>query len=400
MTQYQIDDFREVEATLKNKELRQALYDGDDYFLVDTLINMHGEAHQRKRKATLNLFTREFFREYENTTFPATLQEALEPVIEAGRGDMAQLGFHAVVNLISDATGLDRRRTPEETERILHIIHELEHVSTIGQIIIGSQEEARAKIRAALAQFDAEFYTPSANRRKEMAARGEELPRDIIATMIAEYPNDELPHSEMVNDAAFFLLAGTATVANALNACTKEILTWLQAHPEDRQRLVDDPITMQKFVWETLRLHPPQRVAARKAVSTVLLPTGHEAVQGDFIALNVTEANRSTEIFGEDATEFNPFREVNGRTQLTGVAFGIGLHSCAGRILAAGVQLTPENASSDENEYGLVHMIMREMIRLGMDFDPDRPAVIDESTIRKLYSSFPFVLRPELRSPV
>lgn len=396
MTQHRVAGFRDVEATLKNKELLQGTYDGDTYFLPDTLINMTGEPHQRKRKATLNLFTREFFRDYENRVFPATLRDVLQPVVEAGRGDMVSFGFHAVVSLVSDATGLDRERTTEETERIIAIVHDLANASVIDQLLTGSKDEARAKIRAGIERFDADFYTPAAERRKEMLARGEELPRDIISTLIQEYPDDELSHDQMVKDAAFFLLAGVATQANTLNNASMELLTWLQRRPNDRRLLIDNPIVMQKFIWETLRLYPPQKRVMRKAASTVQLATGHEATSGDFVQVDVVEANRDEGIFGADAAEFNPYREIIGRTQLTGISFGIGLHSCAGRILAAGVPLTPENVNSDEAEFGIVHMIMRELIRHGMDFDPDNAPTIDESTIRKLYATFPFVLRPEL----
>nr|WP_254212643.1 cytochrome P450 [Burkholderia multivorans] len=380
---------------MKDKTLRQAIYDAASFFMNDTVVNLHGEAHLRKRQALNSLFTREFFRDYQNRVFPAALAQVLEPVIAEGKGDLAILAFQALVNLTSDVTGIDRAGTEEETNRILKIIRGLAHVSTVEQLLSGSVDEANQKIKDALVEFERDFYIPSARRRQALIDQGAELPKDVMTVMLLNYPNGELPHDVMVKDAALFLLASAATQANTLCFTMFDILTWCRDHPGTREKLLSEPATLQKFIWEAIRLHPPQVVSLRRASCPMHMPDGSEIAEGDVIEFDMATANRNTDIFGPDADRFNPYRVPVGRIAAPGLSFGAGPHACVGRVLAAGVPITAENVGNEDTEFGTLHLITHELLKLGIDLDLDNPPIVDEATVRRHIASFPFLLRAE-----
>lgn len=298
--------------------------------------------------------------------------------------------------MAADVTGIDRVGSEEETNRILKIIRGLAHVSTVEQLLSGSVDEANEKIKEALVEFERDFYMPSARRRQALIDQGAELPKDMMTVMLVSYPNGELPHEVMVKDAALFLLASAATQANTLCFILFDILAWCRDHPGTREKLLAEAATLQKFIWEAIRLHPPQVVSLRRASCPMHIADGSEVAAGDVIEFDMATANRNTDIFGPDADSFNPYRVPPGRIAAPGLSFGAGPHACVGRVLAAGVPITVENVNNEDTEFGTLHMITYELLKLGIDLDPENPPVIDESTVRRHIVSLPFFLRPEL----
>lgn len=397
---HDVNDFAQVEPTLRLPDLKQALYDGDPVFLPTTVVSLHGEEHKEKRRVVQSLFTREFFRQYQNRVFPLALQETLTPVVAAGRGDLSTFAYRVLVNLVADAAGLDRDRTEAQTDRIQMIIGKLGKAPTIGQMLSGSVEEARAEIHEALDLFKVEFYEHSAARRRALiAAKADdpsvELPRDMLLYMLQAY-DGRIEEDQLVRDTAFFILAGAFTQANALQNTVWEILNWCRKHPETRAELLSSPALLQKFIWESLRLHPASPQARRKALCPMHLPQGAEVAEGDIVDVNIATANRDPSVFGPDAAEYNPYRDLPRRVQLYGMSFGAGMHSCVGRILAAGMPIACDGAETEEPEYGTLYAVIHALLSHGIDFDPAQAPTIDESTARKHFHSFPFILNNEL----
>jgi len=81
---------------------------------------------------------------------------------------------------------------------------------------------------------------------------------------------------------------------------------------------------------------------------------------------------------------------------LHGLSFGAGPHSCLGKMLAVGVQITDANKSEEETEFGTIFMVVKALLKHGIDRDPDRPIEIDESTTRRHFRTLPFMLNPAL----
>lgn len=401
MAEHFVNQYDDAEATLRLPNLHQALYDADTLFLPKTVVCLHGQDHDQKKRIFTSVFNRRFFKHYQNHVFPAALKETLDPAMAAGKGDMARFAYRVLVNLVADSAGVDREHTEADTDRLLALIGKLGHAPTMGQLTNpADRDRLMVELEEALESFRTEFFESSLARRRELVARFEageiekaELPNDAITAQLLHSPTDEdLPYDERVKDAAFFILAGAFTTANVLMNAVNEALDWVEQHPEDRQKLIDDPIEMQKFIWETVRLHPASPITKRRAMCPVDLPDGRDVNEDDFVTIDLTKANRNTELFGEDAETFNPHRELEGNLPRFGVSFGGGMHVCLGKMLAVGVKVTEDNKDAEETEFGTIALVLRELLVCGIKRDPDRPVEVDESTTRRHFKSLPFLL--------
>lgn len=405
MTELFVTRYREAEQTLRLPDLHQALYDADTVFLPKTVVCLHGEAHAKKKRVFSGVFNRRFFKHYQNHIFPKAIRETMDPVIAEGRGDMAKFAYRVLINLTADSAGIDRRNTEADTDRLLALLGKLGHAPTMGQLTDPSaRDQLLAELQEALQAFRDEFFEPSLQRRRGIVARFEageiaktDLPQDAItAQLLAAPTDDDLPYDERMKDAAFFILAGAFTTANVLMNMVNEALTWFEDHPEDRRRLLDDPILMQRFIWENARLHPASPITKRRALCPMDLPDGQHAEEDDYVIVDQTKTNRNPDLFGADAERFNPYRELPEGVPQHGLSFGGGPHVCLGKLLAVGVKLTEDNKDAEETEVGTIALVMRELLRHGIARDPDRAPEIDESTTRRHFATLPFILDPDL----
>ena len=225
----------------------------------------------------------------------------MDPCIADKNGDMAKFAYRVLINLTADSAGIDRRNTEKDTDRLLGLLSKLGHAPTIGQLTGDTDRNALLKeLDEALEAFQAEFFEPSLQKRLKLVEKyradklsKESLPQDTITAQLIEYPtDDELPYEERMKDAAFFILAGAFTTANSLMNMVNNALDWFEHRPQDRQKLMDDPILMQKFIWENSRLHPASPITKRKALCPIHLPDGRNASANDYVTVDLTKTNR------------------------------------------------------------------------------------------------------------
>jgi cytochrome P450 len=195
----------------------------------------------------------------------------------------------------------------------------------------------------------------------------------------------------LMKEIGFFLLAGAFTTVHTLVHAVHEIFTWRVSHPEDAKRYADDTLFLQKAIHESARLHPSSPTAGRRPTCPVHLPTGQDATVDDVISVDLMAANRDTAIFGADAAEYNPHRPAPRGASPYGLSFGMGMHSCIGLNLAAGM-LPRADTRPDEHQLGTVTLIVRALLAHGARPDPDHAGVVDQSTIRHNWSSYPMLL--------
>ena len=100
----------------------------------------------------------------------------------------------------------------------------------------------------------------------------------------------------------------------------------LATHPEDRQHLVAQPELLPWAIEELLRAYAPVTMA-RIATEDIEV-AGCSMSAGDRVLLSFSAANRDPSVF-PDADKLVIDREVNRH-----VAFGAGIHRCAGSNLA------------------------------------------------------------------
>lgn len=170
-----------------------------------------------------------------------------------------------------------------------------------------------------LQYLDDKFAGYLAERRRE--PRG-----DVLSGMAtAVYPDGSTPELiEVVKPATFLFAAGQETVTKLLSAAVQTI----GDRPEFQQTLREHPERIPAFIEEALRMHSPTKVDFRLVRKSTTLG-GVPLKAGTIVMLCLGAANRDPRKF-DDPHEFRPDRK-NVREH---IAFGRGIHSCAGAPLA------------------------------------------------------------------
>jgi hypothetical protein len=162
-----------------------------------------------------------------------------------------------------------------------------------------------------------EFFVAELKVRREQT--GDDLLSELLQT---EVDGASLADSVVLGMAVLLLIAGVDTTWSAIGSS----LWHLASHPEDRDRLVSDPGLMSVAVEELLRAYSPVTMA--RVVTEDVEYGGCPMRTDDKVLMNFPAANRDPEIF-EDPDTVRLDREHNRH-----VAFGSGIHRCAGSNLA------------------------------------------------------------------
>ncbi len=149
--------------------------------------------------------------------------------------------------------------------------------------------------------------------------RSARQPDDLITRLIDEGLDDDLVFETVYT----MLAAGVDTSTSVLSAA----LLHLSKHPDQRQRLLDEPRLLDHATEEFLRFYAPAQATARTAVVATEI-AGVQFKPGDRILLAWASANRDAGYF-DDPDEFVLDRAPNRH-----VTFAHGIHRCIGAPLA------------------------------------------------------------------
>lgn len=386
-----ITEYEEARDAYRHKELRQALYDAGEVVMADVLVNLHGVEHRDRRRLENRLFRRDTFELYERELFPPIIAATIEHDVAAGRSELVDLGHRMMMNLAAFTAGVDRPTgTSDETRHLYRYLMLFIEGATLGHYT-GDRDAKSAEVGEGLRRFDEEFLTPSIARRTALLEAGDELPRDVLSVLLANEDSLHLPHDVIVREVAFYLLAGAHTSATAFTRVLHHIFTWLESHPDDRERVRDDRLFLQRATHETVRLQPSSPIAMRWALDDVELKTGRRIAKGAKVVIDLATVNRDRSVFGDDADEFNPERELPERVPAWGLSFGLGMHACIGQDLAAGIAFDRSN-SVDDHLFGLVPEAVQAVFHHDVRPDPDDPPEMDASTTRPYFGRYPVLL--------
>jgi cytochrome P450 len=149
-------------------------------------------------------------------------------------------------------------------------------------------------------------------------------PGDDLLSYLLQADIDGAPVEEgiVLGVAALLLIAGVDTTWSAIGSS----LWHLATHDDDRARLVGQPDLMPTAIEEMLRAYAPVTMA--RVVTTDIEFAGCPMKAGDKILMNFPAANRDPDVF-EKADTVVLDRAVNRH-----IAFGAGIHRCAGSNLA------------------------------------------------------------------
>ena len=130
------------------------------------------------------------------------------------------------------------------------------------------------------------------------------------------------PTMQVLGTLALILVAGVDTTWSSIGSAMWHLAT----HDDDRRRLVAEPELIPTAIEELLRAYSPVTMARIATEDTEL--AGCPVRAGDKVLLSFAAANRDPEAF-ERADEVVIDRQINRH-----VAFGVGIHRCAGSNLA------------------------------------------------------------------
>ena len=223
--------------------------------------------------------------------------------IAEGRADAARDYAQQITpRVIAHVLGIDPARADEFVTWVRGLIE-------FGQ----TQPQIRIQYRGIIRDFFQDMVTERRARPRD----------DAISTLLqAEIEGEKLDDYKVIGVCSLLLVAGVDTTWSSISSSLLHFAT----HPEDQARMRAEPELLPTAVEELLRFHSPVTVG-RKVTEPVSVG-GVEMKPGDKVLLNFPGANRDPAAFDR------PDEVVLDRKRNRHLAFGLGIHRCAGSNLA------------------------------------------------------------------
>jgi cytochrome P450 family 142 subfamily A polypeptide 1 len=273
---------------------------------VAMMIDMDDPDHVKRRKLVNKGFTPKRVAASEDAVRRAA-DEIIDAVAEKGECDFVMdVAAWLPMIMIGDALGV----APEERSTLLRWSDDMLSA-------LSGAPDALERATTVFIEYDAWCRQAIADRRAE--------PRDDLMSVLvhAEVDGDKLTDDEIIHESLLILIGGDETTRHVITGGMYQLLT----HPEQQQRLVDDPTAIPVAVEEMLRWVSPIKNMARTVTRDVEL-RGQQLQAGQKLVLHYPSANRDERVFPDPFT-FDAARQPNEH-----VAFGFGTHYCLGNSLA------------------------------------------------------------------
>jgi len=171
----------------------------------------------------------------------------------------------------------------------------------------------------AVGEFTAYLRDLVADRRKHPG----DPAQDVLTRLVQGEGDERLSETELLQNCIFILNAGHETTTNLIGNGLHALLQW----PDQRARLLAEPELIRSAVEEFLRFDSSNQLGNR--ISTIATEIGGVPVApGTPVTLCIGAANRDPAQFA-DPDRLDIAREPNRH-----LAFGLGVHQCAGMTLA------------------------------------------------------------------
>jgi cytochrome P450 len=318
--------YRDAEVFSSDKRVEFAPKYGADSPLFEhhttSLVFNDPPLHTRVRKLIMGALTRRAIADME-PGLVALVDQLLDRIEAQGGGDLIDDFASAIpVEIIGNLLGVPHEDRGPLRDWSLAILGALEPVPTPQQHAAGNRSvsEMLAYLRDLVAE-----------RRKTPG----DPERDVLTRLIqGEVDGEKLSEVELLQNCIFLLNAGHETTTNLIG----NGLILMQEFPAQRERLLadlraagdQDAVKEQVLalaVDECLRFESSNQLGNRRALS----PTSVGGVtldEGALVTLCIGSANRDPAVYDEPET-LNLRREGNKH-----LAFGFGIHQCAGLSLA------------------------------------------------------------------
>jgi cytochrome P450 len=274
----------------------------DDGNRLRSIITTDAPDHTPERRLMLPFFAPKAVEKYREHT-QELCRKLIREFIEDGRADIAgEYARQIPPRIIALILGIDPEMSDEFTTWVQGVLE------------LGLQDE---EVREHYAEIIRNFFVD------EIKDRIENPGDDLISFLLGvEIDGEKVPMHVIRGNVGLMLVAGIDTTWSSIGSA----LWHLASHPEDRRRLVEEPELIPTAVEEFLRAYSPVSMARVATQDTML--GDREVKEGERIVLSFPAANRDPEAF-ENPEEIIIDRQVNRH-----VAFGSGIHRCAGSNLA------------------------------------------------------------------
>jgi cytochrome P450 len=145
--------------------------------------------------------------------------------------------------------------------------------------------------------------------------------KDVLTRLIQG--EDTLDEATLLQNCIFILNAGHETTTNLIGNALEALLRF----PDQRARLLGEPDLIRSAIEEFLRFESSNQLGNRVAMAPATIG-GVAVASGTYVTLCIGAANRDPAVFAE------PDRLDLGRDPNRHLAFGLGVHQCAGLTLA------------------------------------------------------------------
>ena len=242
----------------------------------------------------------------------ALVDRLLDAIAAKGRADVIEDFAAAIpVEIVGNLLGVPRADRGPLRGWSLAILGALEPVLT---------DEQMARGNDAVRDFSAYLSGLIAERRR---APGD-AEKDLLTRLIrGEQEGRTLSQAELTQNCIFILNAGHETTTNLIGNALDIFIRF----PAERRRLIENPALMKSAVEEVLRYESSNQLGNRGVAEDTVLG-GVAMPKSTLVTLCIGAANRDAEPFPD------PDRFDVARNPTRHLAFGSGIHMCAGMSLA------------------------------------------------------------------
>jgi cytochrome P450 len=372
-------------------------------FRGGTVIRLDGPAHGARRRVMNQLLKRDGHAWFRETVLHPAVRRNLDDLLHERdpdgtvRTDLLPFGNRLNVELAAAVAGVDGAEDEQAAQTLLHMnqVIALGATQTNTELLYGiPKRDYLEPALEARRDFQQRFFTPALERRKrllvEVAAdrRAEStLPHDVMTLIAAHADASWIDEGVALREILLVIRAVVSSSTQAMLWTVEDLGAWVGGHPED-EALLTDQVFLNGAVNDSLRFHPANPGFIRVVLENVILTTGRRLERGQMIAIRAGEAARDPTIFGEDADQFNPRRQVGPGVYPYGLAFASGRHMCFGLPLVVG------NSGID----GMLVHTLKALYTAGMRPDLEcRPRLV-EGLAQERFESYPVVFEdPRLR---
>ncbi|MBL8384622.1 MAG: cytochrome P450 [Burkholderiales bacterium] len=268
--------------------------------------------HTRVRRLLGPFFTVQAMRRMENSV-ATMVDDLLDSAADKRVIDiMSEFALAIPLNLVGDLLGVPRQEREPLRNWASLILGGLEPVRSADDLAAGNR--AVTEFKAYLGELIA------AKRRRGMPPADP----DVLDALIRDHDSgDGLSIDEILHNCIFMLNAGHDTTTSLITNGVDLLLRF----PDQKARLVADPALLRTAIEEMLRFESPLQIGNRKALVDCEVG-GTRIAAGTFLHVCIASADH-------DEAQFPAAETFDiGRNPNRHLAFGHGIHFCAGNAVA------------------------------------------------------------------